>query len=94
MAGSVRDELPSGVVHGIYHPVISVSDMGAAVRFYRDILGLKVTFDDEHDPDAIGRLFGFDAPVVHSIVLECEDRSEFELVEFRRPRGRPRQTET
>ena len=78
----------TGVVHGIFHPVISVSDMATAAVFYRDILRLKVTFDDMHDPDALARLFGYDAPVVHSIVLECEDRSEFELVEFKKPRGR------
>jgi catechol 2,3-dioxygenase-like lactoylglutathione lyase family enzyme len=75
-------------VQGIFHPVITVSDMDASVRFYRDILGLKATFDDMHDPGAIHRLFGFDEPIVRSIVLECEDRSEFELIEYRRPRGR------
>jgi catechol 2,3-dioxygenase-like lactoylglutathione lyase family enzyme len=75
-------------VQGIFHPVISVSDMDAATRFYRDTLGLTVTFDDMHDPVAIGRLFNFDAPVVRSVVLECADRSEFELIEYRRPKGR------
>ena len=76
-------------VQGIFHPVITVSDMEASVKFYRDILGLRQTFDDMHDPAAISRLFGFDEPVVRSIVLECEDRSEFELIEYHRPRGRP-----
>lgn len=75
-------------VHGIFHPVISVSDIDDALRFYRDALRLTVTFDDEHDPDAISRLFGFDRPVVRSVVLECEDRSEFELVQFKNPKGR------
>ncbi len=78
----------AGTVHGIFHPVISVSDMDVAVRFYRDILRLRQTFDDMHDPVALGRLFGYDAPVVRSVVLECEDRSEFELVECKKPRGR------
>jgi catechol 2,3-dioxygenase-like lactoylglutathione lyase family enzyme len=78
-----------GVVRGIFHPVINVSDMNAAMRFYGGILRLKVTFDDMHDPQAIARLFGFAAPVVRSIVLECPDRSEFELTEYQRPKGRP-----
>lgn len=80
---------PIGVVGGIFHPVISVSDMNAALKFYSGVLHLKITFDDKHDPDAISRLFGFEAPVVRSVVLECADRSEFELVEFQRPKGRP-----
>jgi catechol 2,3-dioxygenase-like lactoylglutathione lyase family enzyme len=75
-------------VEGIFHPVISVSAMDDALRFYRDILRLTVTFDDLHDPAAISRLFAFEAPVVRSVVLECADRSEFELVEFRNPKGR------
>lgn len=74
-------------IEGIFHPVISVSAMDDAVRFYRDVLGLRVAFDDYHDSDAIARLFGFSEPSVHSVVMECEDRSEFELVEFERPRG-------
>lgn len=88
MSARSADKASTGVVHGIFHPVISVSDMEVAIRFYRDILRLKVTFDDHHDPDAIARLFGYETPIVRSVVLECEDRSEFELVEFKRPRGR------
>lgn len=88
MSGNASKSAATGTVRGIFHPVISVSDMDAAARFYRDILRLKVTFDDMHDPAALGRLFSYDAPVVRSMVLECEDRSEFELVEFQSPRGR------
>jgi catechol 2,3-dioxygenase-like lactoylglutathione lyase family enzyme len=78
----------TSIVNGIFHPVVTVSNMDVAARFYRDILGLRQTFNDMHDPAAISRLFGFNAPIVHSIVLECEDHSEFELIEYRRPRGR------
>ena len=35
----------SGTVQGVFHPAISVSDMAEAVRYYRDLLGLTVTFD-------------------------------------------------
>lgn len=79
----------AGVVHSIFHPVINVSDMKTALGFYRDILRLKQTFDDMHDPKAIGDLFGFEKPVVRSVVLECADRTEFELTEYQRPKGRP-----
>ncbi|MBA3516540.1 MAG: VOC family protein [Rhizobiales bacterium] len=78
----------AGTVQGIFHPVISVSDIDASLRFYRDILRLSATFDDFHDSLAIARLFGFAEPRVRSAILECADRSEFELVEFQQPRGR------
>ena len=75
-------------INGIFHPVICVSNMREAVAFYGGTLGLKQTFDDMHDPAAISRLFGFVAPVVRSVVFECPDRSEFELVEYSQPKGR------
>jgi lactoylglutathione lyase len=75
---------------GIFHPVVSVADMNRSLRFYADTLGLEVTFDDYHDPAAISALFGFDTPRVRSVVVRCPDRSEIELVEYERPRGRPR----
>ena len=78
----------SGTVEGVFHAVNSVSDMQEAVRFYRDLLGLTVTFDDYHDPAAISQLFGYDEPRLHAVVVSCPDGSEIELVEFERPRGR------
>jgi catechol 2,3-dioxygenase-like lactoylglutathione lyase family enzyme len=74
-------------VRGIFHTVIGVSDMTQALSFYQDVLGLRVTFDDYHDPEAISRLFEVADPVVHSVVLECPDGTELELIEYERPRG-------
>lgn len=76
-----------GSVAALFHPVIAVSDMAEAVRFYRDLLGLRVTFDDYHDPAAISMLFDLDRPVVHAVVVSCPDGSEMELVEFEQPRS-------
>jgi catechol 2,3-dioxygenase-like lactoylglutathione lyase family enzyme len=78
-----------GTVDALFHPVVAVSDMREAVAFYRDVLGLRVTFDDYHDPAAISALFGLTDPVVHAVVVACPDGTEIELVEFERPR-RPR----
>ena len=75
---------------GIFHPVVSVNAMDRSLAFYRDALGLTVTFDDYHDPAAISALFGIDEPRVRSIVVQCPDGSEIELVEYERPRGKPR----
>jgi catechol 2,3-dioxygenase-like lactoylglutathione lyase family enzyme len=75
-----------GRVTTLFHPVVAVSDMAEAVHFYRDLLGLRVTFDDYHDPAAISMLFDLSEPVVHAVVVACPDGSEIELVEFERPR--------
>lgn len=74
-------------VESLFHPVIAVSAMDTAVAYYRDLLGLTVTFDDYHDPAAISALFGITEPVVHAVVVSCPDGSEIELVEFEKPRG-------
>ena len=73
----------AGRVEALFHPVIAVSDMAEAVRFYRDLLGLTVTFDDDHDPTAIAALFGLTDPAVHAVVVSCPDGSEIELVQFK-----------
>jgi catechol 2,3-dioxygenase-like lactoylglutathione lyase family enzyme len=78
----------AGAVAGVFHPAISVSDMAEAVRYYRDLLGLRVTFDDDHDPAAISGLFGYPDPQVHAVVVGCPDGTEIELVRFQRPEGR------
>jgi catechol 2,3-dioxygenase-like lactoylglutathione lyase family enzyme len=76
-------------VDGVFHPAISVPDMAEATRYYRDLLGLRVTFDDHHDPAAISALFGYPEPRLHAIVVGCPDGSELERVEWEQPRGRP-----
>ena len=75
----------AGVVHGIFHPVISVENLDEALVFFRDALGLRATFDGYHDPSAIENLFGYPDPIVHSAVVECPDGSEIELIQFERP---------
>jgi catechol 2,3-dioxygenase-like lactoylglutathione lyase family enzyme len=77
----------AGTIEGIFHPVVGVRSMSEAVRFWRDALGLRVSFDDYHDPAAISDLFGYTDPVVHSVVVSCPDGTEIELVEFENPRG-------
>jgi len=71
-----------GSVEGLFHPVIAASDLPTTVAFFRDLLGLRVTFDDDHDPAAIGALFGLQAPAVHAVVVSCPDGSEIELVQL------------
>ena len=82
----------AGVVHGIFHPVISVESLDEALIFFRDALRLRVTFDGYHDPSAIQNLFGYAEPIVHSAVVECPDGSEIELIQFEHPTSRPNGT--
>jgi glyoxylase I family protein len=71
-----------GSVQGLFHPVIAASDLSRTVAYFRDLLGLQVTFDDDHDPAAISALFGLTAPAVHAVVVTCSDGSEIELVQL------------
>jgi glyoxylase I family protein len=82
------------VVRKVVHPVITTFDMEAALRFYRDLLGLDVRVDVVHDPEPLARLSGYDRPDARAVVLAAEDGTEVELVEFRRPRGNPRNERT
>ena len=72
----------SGTVQSLFHPVIAASDLPTTVAYFRDLLGLTVTFDDDHDPAAISSLFGLEAPAVHAVVVSCPDGSEIELVQL------------
>lgn len=71
-----------GSVTGIFHAVIVVSTMDEAIRFFRDLLGMRVTFDAMHDPASLEKLLGLPAPRVRSVVVECPDGSEIELAQF------------
>ena len=71
-----------GTVEALFHPVIAASDLPTTVAFFRDLLGLRVTFDDDHDPAAIAPLFGLPDPRVHAVVVSCPDGSEIELVQL------------
>lgn len=66
----------------MFHPVVAASDLPTTVAFFRDLLGLRVTFDDAHDPAAIEALFGIEAPAVKAVVVSCADGSEIELVQL------------
>ncbi len=71
-----------GSVQRLFHPVIAASDLSTTVAYFRDLLGLQVTFDDDHDPAAISSLFGLSDPAVHAVVVSCPDGSEIELVQL------------
>jgi catechol 2,3-dioxygenase-like lactoylglutathione lyase family enzyme len=79
----------AGAISGVFHPVIVVPDLDAALSFYRDLLGLRVTYAWEHDPATLARLTGYRDAAGRAATLAAPDGTEIELAEFRRPRGRP-----
>ena len=75
-------------VSSVVHPVIVVVDLNQSLAFYRDLLGLVVTYDEVHDPIVIGRLTGYRDPDIRAVILQASDGTEVELAEFRTPASR------
>ena len=78
-----------GSVTGIFHAVVVVSAMDEGIRFFRDLLGMRVTFDEMHDPALLEKLLQLPAPRVRSVIVECPDGSEIELAQFLDAESRP-----
>jgi catechol 2,3-dioxygenase-like lactoylglutathione lyase family enzyme len=80
----------TGAIRSVFHPVIVVPDLDGALSFYRDLLGLRVTYAWEHDPTTLSRLTSYPDAAGRAATLAAPDGTEIELAEFRQPRGRPR----
>jgi catechol 2,3-dioxygenase-like lactoylglutathione lyase family enzyme len=76
-----------GSIIGFQHAVVTVPDMTKSLDFYRDLLGLRLTYAWDHNPDTLSKLTGYQQPRARAAILECPDGTELELVEFQRPRG-------
>jgi catechol 2,3-dioxygenase-like lactoylglutathione lyase family enzyme len=74
-------------VESVVHPVVTVADMERSLAFYRDLLGMTVTFDGDVDPAFYTRLSGLPDPDLRTVLVTCPDGGEIELIEYRRPRG-------
>jgi catechol 2,3-dioxygenase-like lactoylglutathione lyase family enzyme len=72
----------TGSVSSVFHAVIVVSSMDRALGFFRDLLGMEVTFDAEHDPASIRTLLQISDARIRSVVVACPDGSEIELAEY------------
>jgi catechol 2,3-dioxygenase-like lactoylglutathione lyase family enzyme len=77
---------------GFQHAVVTVPEMAKSLHFYRDLLGLQLTYAWDHSPTTLSKLTGFHEPQARAAILECSDGTELELVEFERPRGSARTT--
>ncbi len=72
----------------IEHTALSVSDMARSVVFYRDLIGMQVTFEVDFCDSLLGTvngLTGCKAKVVHLKLGE----TVLELFQYREPQGLP-----
>ena len=71
----------------IFHHVgRTVSDMEAALRFYRDIVGLRVVDDAVLEGEEMSEFIAVDGVRIRAVMLSQDDRHPFlELFEFHEP---------
>lgn len=77
-------------VRGVLHPVIVTRDMGRALAFYRDLLGLRLRQETVHDPAVLARLGGPADAAATAAILAAPDGTEIEVACFARPPGKAR----
>ncbi|TDB96886.1 hypothetical protein E1267_40420, partial [Nonomuraea longispora] len=83
-------------MRGVWHFSFTVADLDRSVAFYRDLLGLTLVHRQEQDNAYTRRLVGHPDAVlrVAQLAVPGQPRGlsthDLELVEYVRPRGRPR----
>jgi lactoylglutathione lyase len=71
------------MVTGFFHSGVTVSDMDAALRFYRDALGLEVTFDGPSSGEYARRIWAIEPGRVRVVFLRVPGSDALiELFEF------------
>lgn len=82
-----RWQAAAGLVLGIDHSAITVTDRDAALAFYADLLGFRVVQRGLNSGAAQARLDGVPDPVVDVIALEPAGRTtpHLELLHYRQP---------
>ncbi|NBF00436.1 VOC family protein, partial [Nonomuraea sp. K271] len=83
-------------MRGVWHFSFTVADLDRSVAFYRDLLGFALVHRQEQDNAYTRRLVGHPDAVlrVAQLAVPGQPRGlsthDLELVEYVRPRGRPR----
>jgi len=75
-------------VSRIHHAGVTVSDLGRSLRFYRDLLGMRVLEDVRLTSAEVAALLGVDEIDLHLVNLDTGDGRILELLEYARPEGR------
>jgi len=88
------------LVTGVDTTALTVRDMSRALRFYRDLLGMKVVetkgADSEWSPAEQARwhayherVCGIPGAKIQAVFLRAEDGTHLELIEYKEPRHEP-----
>ena len=75
-------------VSRIHHVGITTADVERSLRFYRDLLGMRVLEDTRLTRPEIAALLGTDAIDLRLVNLDTGDGRILELLEYAAPRGR------
>ena len=75
-------------VHRIHHVGITVADADRSLRFYRDLLGMKVLGDNRLTQPSVATLLGADAIDLRIVDLDTNDGRIVELLEYHEPHGK------
>jgi len=70
-------------ITGFFHAGVTVSDMYRALTFYRDTLGLEVTFDTVIDGPYLPIVLGMDFKEIRAAYLAIPGGGFVELMEYR-----------
>ena len=70
------------MIKGIRHTGIVVTDMDKALKFYRDLLGLKIVKDSKAEGEYIDNILGISAVRLRMVKLTTADGSIVELLQY------------
>ena len=79
------------MIKGIHHAAISTSDLDRSLKFYRDLLGFKVTFelDFGEGDEVLQRLMALGGKAAGRLALLRADNAFIELFQFTSPSPQP-----
>lgn len=70
------------MITSVRHAGIVVTDMGQALRFYRDLLGLKVAKDFKEEGDYIDSILGLSGVHLRMVKLTADNGTMIELLQY------------
>jgi catechol 2,3-dioxygenase-like lactoylglutathione lyase family enzyme len=70
------------MIKAVRHTGITVTNMEESLRFYRDLLGLRMVLDVVHEGPFIDGIVGHTGTNMRAVMLEAPDRNRIELFQF------------
>jgi catechol 2,3-dioxygenase-like lactoylglutathione lyase family enzyme len=70
------------MIAGVRHTGIVVQDLEGAIKFWTELIGLKIAISQVEEGPFIENLIDLPGVKVHTVKLVCEDNSMIELLHF------------